>query len=167
MPTPLSPASGVVEPRLIRGDLPEPGRQIRKKKRSPWERHIELAREFPARWDAAAGEWKGGWIECGVYMLKGDGPKARHKKRESDRRRIMFYLDRRFPLERFQLAMRCDPDTWCDLRLYIRFIKRLTPEEDRIDRIERRQRYDAMLARRERVKAQRELERRRSERGQG
>jgi hypothetical protein len=167
MPAELSPAGGRVEPRLVRGELPPPGRQIRKKKRSPWERHIELAREFPARWDAAEREWKGGWVECGVYTLKGDGPKARHKKRESDRRRIMFYVDRRFPLERFQVAMRCDPDTWCDLRLYIRFIQRFTPEEDARDRAQRRIRYDAMMARRAERAAERELERRRAGGGQG
>ena len=167
MPHPLSPASGVSEPRLIRGDIPEPGRQIRKKKRSPWERHIALAREFPARWDPAEREWKGGWVEVGVYMRKGDGPKARRKARDLDHRRLQMHLWNRFPLDRFQIAQRCDPGTFCDLRMYMRYLRTLTPEEDRIDRIERHRRYEAMMARRAQVKARRELERRREERGQG
>jgi hypothetical protein len=171
LPSDLSPAAGLVEPRLIRGEIPEPGRQIRKKKKSPWERHIQLAREFPARFDPINGTWSsygpysGGWVEVAAY-LKG-GPKARMEARDKDHRRLDMHLNKNFPLERFQVANRCDPGTWCDLHIYIRFLKTLTPEEDRLDRIDRRARYDAMMARRAEKAAERELERRRAERGQG
>lgn len=164
MPTDL-PKTGMVEPRLIRGELHEPGKHGRRKKKSPWERHIELARQFPARWDPVTESYHGGWIECAAH-LKG-GPKARARGLASDRRRLMFYLNDRFPLDRFQIATRTDPGTWCDLRLYMRFLRTLTPEEDAQDRYERRQRYFAMMDRRKEVAAERELERRRAEDAQG
>lgn len=163
MPSEL-PKTGAVEPRIIRGEIPEAGLQVRKKKRSPWERHVELAREFPARLQPD-GTYAGGWVECAVQM-KG-GPRARQRMMGNDRRRLMAYVESRFPRERYQIACRTDPGTWCDLRMFIRFLKELTPEEDRLDRIERHKRYEAMMANRRRVAAERELKRRRSERSQG
>jgi hypothetical protein len=167
MPSAIAKSEGVVEPRIIRGEIPEPGRQVRRKKRSPFERHIELAKEFPARWDAAAGEYKGGWIEVCAQLRKGDGPKARQRAMALDRRRLQSYLESRFPLDRFQIANRTDPGTWCDLRMYVRFLHTLSPEDDARDRAQRRRRYEAMMARRAEVAAQRELENRRSRGARG
>lgn len=166
MPRELAKHDGATaEPRLIRGEIPEPGRQVHRKKRSPWERHIQLAKEFPARWDpergspSKYGNYSGGWIEVAT-QLKG-GPKERRRKMELDHRRLERLLNDSYPLDRFQIARRTDPGTWCDIRLYIRFLFTMTPEEDTVDRVERRKRYDAMMAHRREVKAQRELENRR------
>lgn len=100
---------------------------------SPWKRHFELGRIHPGQWML-------------VSEIKKGGPRARQARMQSDRNSIESYVERYWPLERWQLRTVTIAGTWCDKELYMRFLGELTPEEDALDRKQRREDYQARLA---------------------
>lgn len=119
-------------------------------KPSPWEEHFKLCRQTPGRRDN-----KVGWAI--VSEVKGKGRVESLHTIKRDRERIRLHLERRHPLERWQLQIVTIPDSWADKQLYIRYLGELTPEEDALDRKERRARWEAMMARRDEKRAERAL----------
>jgi hypothetical protein len=81
-----------------------------------------------------------------VSEIKKGGPRARQARMQSDRNSIQCYVERYWPLERWQLRTVTIAGTWCDKELYMRFLGELTPEEDALDRKQRREDYQARLA---------------------
>lgn len=118
------------EPVFVRGFDPLQARWKAPLKRSPWERHFELGRQHPGQW-------------MKVSEVKKGGCRERTRAIGRDRASIEAYLERRVPLERWQLRVVTLPDTWCDRELYMRFLGTLTVEEDQRDRAERKARYAA------------------------
>ena len=142
------PDTGVTEPIFARVDVDELHRLTFKRPqrnyRFPWRRHLELGRQQPNQWMLASRVTKGG---C----------RARAEVIARDRVKISGYVQRNYPLERWQLRQILVPDTYCDRELYMRFLGTLTPEEDALDRKLRRERYDALLAKAAENKAKRAL----------
>lgn len=108
---------------------------------SPWKRHFDLGRQNPAVWNPATGEYDGGWMLVS-RVVKG-GCKARSAAINRDRSSIDSYVNRNWPLERWQLRMVTISGTWCDRELYMRFLGTLTPEEDALDRKRRKEYWEA------------------------
>jgi hypothetical protein len=122
---------------------------------SPWKRHFELGRQNPAIWNPATQQYDGGWML--VSEVKKGGPRARRARITGDRNSIELYVEKHWPLERWQLRTVTLAGTWCDKELYMRFLGTLTPEEDALDRKQRRERYEARLgkiAENKRIRAQ-------------
>jgi hypothetical protein len=106
------------------------------------------------------GSLRGGWVLVGEAKRKGEGPKARRREIWNLRKRLERYINVRYPLERYQLSCVPAEGTLADYELYMRYLGTLTPEEDRLDRIKRRQNYEAQMASRRVAKARRALENR-------
>jgi hypothetical protein len=130
------------EPEFIRGFDPLAHKWRPPPKPSPWKRHFELGRMHP-----------GQWMKVGEY--KKGGPRARRDLINRDRGTIARYIDRYWPLERWQLRKVTLDGTWCDRELYMRFVGTLTPEEDAIDRQRRAVEYEARMKRAVENKARR------------
>ncbi len=152
----------IPDPRAFRGEIPKPRFHAGPKPIPfPWKGHREIAMALPPVRDEATGGLRGGWVLCGEAKRKGDGPKTRRRLIWNMKKRLERFIDTRYPLERYQLVVVAAEGTDCDMELYMRFLGTLTPEEDVLDRKRRRENYQAMLAVRRQVKAERELEKRR------
>lgn len=161
------PSASIPEPAAHRGEIPNPRPRGGKPGPFPWAKHRELCIALPPVRDQGTGELRGGWVLVGEAKRRGDGPKERRRQIWNLKKRLVGLLDKRFPLERYQIAVTTAEGTDCDMELYMRYVGTLTPEEDELDRKRRREAYDAMMARRAELKAQRALESRRSGRSQG
>jgi hypothetical protein len=166
MPEPTLPklrkSFGVVEPQLLRGE-PVHGRYLRPEWRNPFARHVELARQNPP-WENPEGEFVGGWVLCSrVTGSAKRGSRETHRRILADQKSLQRYVERKFPLERFQVSVVTVADTWCDRELYVRYLYTLTVEEDILDRKRRREHYEWMMRRREEKKAEARLRVARSE----
>jgi hypothetical protein len=157
----------IPEPRAFRGEIPKPRSHVGAKQvEFPWKGHREIAMALPpAR--GPGGELRGGWVLCGEARRRGDGPKIRRRLIWNMQKRLARFLDLRYPLERYQLAVVAAEGTDCDMQLWMRYLGELTPEEDRLDRKRKRENYEAMMQHRREVKAARELENRRRGAAQG
>jgi hypothetical protein len=129
------------EPRFVRGFDPMAHQWRPPPRPSVWKRHFELGRQNPAVWNPATQQYDGGWML--VSEVKKGGPRARQARIESDRWSIKQYVDKHWPLERWQLRTVTLVGTWCDKELYMRFLGTLTPEEDALDRKQRREAWEA------------------------
>lgn len=156
----MSNAGKITEPKVIRGEPPRAPKAGMRRGPFPWERHREVAMALPPTRIPGTNELRGGWVLCGEAKRRGDGPKTRRKQIISLQRSLKAHLDRRFPLERFQLSVITVEGTDCDVELYMRFLGKLTPEEDAADRARKRANYVRMLERRREVKAERALKNR-------
>lgn len=141
------------EPKFIRGFDPMSSHWRPKRGPNLWKRHFELGRQNPARWDAATGEYVGGWML--VSEIRQGGCKARLAAILRDRAGIERRLERDAPLERWQLRTITVVGTHCDRELYLRYLCTLTPEEDAMDRVARRKRWEAREALRAEKREQR------------
>jgi hypothetical protein len=147
---------GAVPPALIRGE-PVRGQYRRPVYQSPWARHVELARQNPP-WERPDGEFVGGWVLCArIKYAHGRGSKETWRLINNDKDRLWNYVDKAFPLERFQLSICTVADTWCDRELFIRYLYTLSVEEDILDRKRRKERFEARMRRRMELKAERRL----------
>jgi hypothetical protein len=143
---PNRPESGrLEEPKFVPGFDPVGYKYVRPSKPSPWKRHFELGRAHPNQWML-------------VSEVKQGGCRARQIRIQNDRQTIQNYVERHWPLERWQLKTITISDTWCDKELYMRFLGELTPEEDARDRAERRARHEARMGRAVQNKAKRAQE---------
>ena len=155
------PTGRLDEPRFVRNGF-DPTRVLRPRPphtASPWARHIELARQNPALWNPTTQEYDGGWML--VSEIKKGGPRARQRAIKNDKSYIMRYVERYWPLERWQTRILTVPETWCDKQLYIRFLGTWTPEEAELERKQRSEKYQrdqlkAVENRRKRAQAARE-----------
>lgn len=161
--TPDTPAT-IPEPKIRRGEIIHrpPGRTPLP---FPWAKHRELAMAIPPT--RQGGDIHGGWVLCGEAKRRGDGPKERRRQIWNLKKRLERWLEKRFPLERYQLAVTRAEESEADMELYMRYLGTLTPEEDELDRKRRREAYAAMIQRRRDVRGQRQLESRRREGAQG
>jgi hypothetical protein len=132
------------EPKFVHGFDPEAHKWQPPPRPSPWKRHFELGRQNPAVWNPATQKYEGGWML--VAVVKKGGPRARRNRIEDDRHAIQAYSNLHWPLERWQVRSVTLSGTWCDMELYLRFLGTLTPEEDALDRKQRREAYQARLA---------------------
>lgn len=153
---------GVTEPILIRGEPPKPTGSPGGPPRAPipWRRHRDLAKQFPPVRDPATGELSGGWVLCAEQGQKGHGPKERTRLIQRDHNRLKSWLEREFPLERWQISKTMKPTDDYVRQLYFRYLGTLTPEEDRADRERRRAVWVKIMERHKELEAARELERR-------
>jgi hypothetical protein len=158
-----NPETGFLDkPIFVRGGLPATGQGRQYKSTTRWEPHFEMGRQYPA-WpdgrkppDGYEVDPQRGWMI--VSRVTRGGKQATLKAIMHDRNQIQAWLDRRCPLERWQMAMRIIPDTWAQRELYLRFLGTLTPEEDALDRKERSERHQVRMARGKEAKAKRMLE---------
>jgi hypothetical protein len=95
---------------------------------SPFDHHFEVLRKHPRAFAQVA--------SYGVKALGGK-VEATHSAR-LDKERIKRYIERTAPLERWTTRIIVCAGTWGDRQLWLRFDGTLTPEEDRIDREQRR-----------------------------
>jgi hypothetical protein len=123
----------LAEPKFVHGFDPEKYQWRPPPRPSPWKRHFELGRLHPRQWML-------------VSEIKKGGPRARRARINSDRQSILTYADLHWPLERWQVRTVTLAGTWCDKELYMRFLGELTPEEDALDRKQRREDYEAKQA---------------------
>jgi hypothetical protein len=129
--TELPPEYGVLEePVFVRGFDPAKHFWIPPPPRSPWNRHFELGRQHPGQWMLVAKIDKGG---C----------KDRARRIESDRMRILNYLQRYLHLENWEVRRVTVSGTWCDRELYMRYLGEWTEEEYQLEMKRRRERYEA------------------------
>jgi hypothetical protein len=139
-------SSGAVPPQIFRGEPPRAKQAFEKKRLNPWRRNLEIGRQF-----------SGQWVLLSEVSTVGMGCKERTKKINMDRRRVQQWLDKESPLERWQLSVHTKEGTVCTKQLVAKYLRTLTEEEDRLDRIERRKRYIAMMQHREEKAREREL----------
>jgi hypothetical protein len=137
--------AGAVPPQIFRGEPPRK-KPHGKVKVNPWRRNLELGREFP-----------GQWVLCSEISRVGIGCRQRTEMIASDKRRLKNWLERYHPLERWQVSVLTKEGTTCTKQMVARYLGTLTPEEDRLDRIERRKRFNAMMERRDEKAREREL----------
>lgn len=156
----MSNQGKITEPKVIRGEPPRRARRGKEPGPFPWARHREVCIALPPTRIPGTNELRGGWVLCGEAKRRGDGPKTRRKQILALQRSLNSHLQRRFPLERFQLSVITAEGTDCDMELYMRFLGELTPEEDAADRARKRANYVRMLERRREVKAERALKNR-------